>query len=822
MVRASDVSVGASGVSDLVARCLEIFDREGAAAVEVFLDQHPGEAPDVRQRLQRLSQLGFLSGSGPLAAPQEIPARLGSFRLIERLGAGGMGVVYLAEDETLGRQVALKVVRPDLLLFGNARARFRREIEAIARLKHPGILPVYSTGEEGGVPFFTMEYVDGCSLSDVLACLEKKRPVELSGALLASTVSERSPAARRVPSSGPPRGRFGSTWTEACFSVALAVAEAMEHAHERGVLHRDVKPSNVMITRDGRVLLLDFGLASNAEASRITSSGAQVGSLPYMAPEQVRGEEALIGVRSDVYSLGATLYELLTLRCPFLAPNAEVTRKNVLEGRPAPIRASNPQVPSDAETVCLTAMDKDPARRYASAAAFAEDLRNFLEHRPTRARRPGVVLRARRFAERNPATSVAATLGSLLAAGAVGFAMVQASKNHELRQANRDKDAALRETRTANEAMRTALARKEQINGILLRMLGAPDPWENTALNPVARDTKVVDVLEYARKEIEEDRELDLAVAADVSSLLGGTYSNLGMLEEAEPLLVRALDLNRRAHGEDSSEAIQTAWRLASLRFDQHRLGEARAILEEALGHAERVLPAGHGLLRDLQNDLALTFQVLGDLGRAEELYRRQLASSEGADESVLGQAMQVALVCHNLGTLLMDRGEWAEAGTLVERALALRRRHLPEGHARILASLNALGVLRNEEGRFAEALPIFQEVLEQVEQALGEHHERTLRTRISFCAALLGLERFEEAEEEARFVIGTEDEAPEAGNPVSITARLQLARSLAGRGEAEGARAACDEARELLAGPDDPRAAEVEALRESLRSSEE
>ena len=161
-------SLATSRVSDLVARCLELLESTGPEAVEALLAANREQAFDVRARLQQLSQLGLLAADGSAAQASALPERLGPFRLLEKLGAGGMGVVYLARDEVLGREVALKLVRPDLLLFGNARERFRREIEAIARLRHPAILPVYSAGEEGGVPFFVMEYVDGCSLSEVL------------------------------------------------------------------------------------------------------------------------------------------------------------------------------------------------------------------------------------------------------------------------------------------------------------------------------------------------------------------------------------------------------------------------------------------------------------------------------------------------------------------------------------------------------------------------------------------------------------------------------------------------------------------------------
>ncbi len=775
MANVPEQSAAASSAGDLVVQCLELLEREGPEAVEALLERHLSEAEEVRARLRKLSQLGFLLLQEP-ASKQELPERLGSFRLLERFGAGGMGVVFLAEDEILSRSVALKVVRPDLLLIGNARERFRREVEAVARLKHPGILPVYSAGEEGGVPFFTMEFVEGCTLSEVVSRLSRKRPAELSGTVLSAAIAALSPAVGE----GPAKARFGTTWTEACFQLALAIAEALQHAHERGVLHRDVKPSNVMVTRDGRVVLMDFGLASSSESSRITQSGSHVGSLPYMSPEQIRGDAEVIGEKSDVYSLGVTLYELLTLRCPYLAPNAEVTRKKILEGVPPPIRSLNPQVPWDAETVCLTAMDFEPNRRYATAAAFAADLANFLEHRPIRARRPGMVLRSRRFAERHPVASVAATLGFLILVGGAVFAAVQVSTNRELRAANHDKDTALSDAKTA-------LARKDEINEILGNMIGAPNPWQDDPINPVTRDTKVVEVLDQARDQLlETGRELDPTVEAEVGGLLGKTYVSLLLYDQAEPLLVRTRDLSRQLYGEASPEHVDALFHLAKLRYGQRRFDESVELLEEAL---LRCNPATDPLARDVLNDLALSHHALGNLERAEELHRRQLELCDPDDWPGL------ALACHNLGSLLSDQRAFEEASELLERSLDLRQRDLPPDHPRILSTKNELGFVRMKLRRFSDAFALFEELSTAFERTLGETHEHTLAVQANVAWALVELERFVEAEEQARAVISRESSVvQQPGHPVPLMARVHLVKSLAGQGKLLEAAAAADE----------------------------
>ncbi len=411
----------ADRVRELVALCLDRLERNDADAAEAVCREHPQHAAAIRQRLDLLERSGLLvrpEVSESSAVPDAMPEKLGDFRLLRKLGEGGMGVVYLALQESLQREVALKLVRPDQLWFAGARERFRREVDAIARLQHPGVVPIHAVGEEAGIPYFAMEKVSGATLADVLAALAGADASGLAGRDMARAI-----AARAEPADGPAGDAsaafvFDGTWAETCFRIVLQVAEALEHVHRRGVLHRDLKPSNVMVTRAGRAMVLDFGLASTTGASRLTRSGARLGSLPYLAPEQWSGNGDRIDARTDLYALGVTLYEMLTMRAPYADSSAEGLMRTIEIGRPDSVRALNRSVSWDAETVCLTAMEREPSRRYASAADFARDLANVLHHRPIEARRPGVALRARRWGQRHPALRVGIALGSLLLIGA--------------------------------------------------------------------------------------------------------------------------------------------------------------------------------------------------------------------------------------------------------------------------------------------------------------------------------------------------------------------------------------------------------------------
>jgi serine/threonine protein kinase/formylglycine-generating enzyme required for sulfatase activity len=341
-----------------------------------------------------------------------LPERLGEFRIVERLGRGGMGIVYRAVQTSLSREVALKKVRPEHLFFPGARERFRREVEAVARLRHPGIAPVYAVGEESGVPYFAMELVEGLTLAEVAQELRGRSPSSLRGEDLAALLASRSSSTETTESA-----RWSGPWPMVALSIAHEITLALDHAHRRGVRHRDIKPSNIMVTAAGRVLLMDFGLASTQGTSRLTASGANVGTTPYMPPERLRGDTVRDEIAGDVYGVGVTLYELLALRPPFLGKDAEATRRLVIDGAPLRPRALNRAIPWEAETVCLTAMERDPKRRYASAAALAEDLARASGQQPITARRASPVLRLRRWVQRRPAPASGLALGVFLLIG---------------------------------------------------------------------------------------------------------------------------------------------------------------------------------------------------------------------------------------------------------------------------------------------------------------------------------------------------------------------------------------------------------------------
>ncbi|MBN1422682.1 MAG: serine/threonine protein kinase [Planctomycetes bacterium] len=344
----------------------------------------------------------------PSASPADLPEEgPPGYRDVRLLRAGGMGIVYLAEDESLRRTVCLKVLPHWLRESPDALARFEREAEIIARLNHPAIVRIYSKGLWGGGPFFSMEYVRGESLD-------------------AAIQSRRSDAAFSGRRAG---------YVRRCLREILDVCEAIHRAHEAGVVHRDLKPSNLIYDGD-RLRVLDFGLALDQSATALTHASHRMGSLPYMSPEQIAGTP--VDRRSDIYSLGVTLYEMLTLKRPFEAESAQRLGHLILHQSPPPIRRYNPAIPGDAVAAIEMALEKERERRYATAQAFAEDLGRVLAEKPVRARRIGPITRSYRLLRRHRKVlgiSLALATALTLIGLGIGSLLRQARQQAEERRA---------------------------------------------------------------------------------------------------------------------------------------------------------------------------------------------------------------------------------------------------------------------------------------------------------------------------------------------------------------------------------------------------
>jgi serine/threonine protein kinase len=392
----------------LTEQFLEENRKGSAVTIDQFARKHPLFEGRIRALFPTLLMLESMrirtdtaedrhdaTHGGVPTAPQHAPRcpeSIGEFRILREIGRGGMGIVYQALQTSLDRTVALKVLSPALLHSPQQVQRFRREARAAARLHHANIVPVFGSGEEDGVHYYLMQYIAGEGVDEVLA-------------------SEDAALAPR-----PVRGN----WRQIA-RIGRQVASALAHAHAQGICHRDIKPANILLDESGVAWITDFGLAKAVEQEAMTAPGDAVGTLHYMAPEQIDGRG---DARSDLYSLGVTLYELLTWRPAFDQRHRARLVQQVLYENPVRPRHLNPGIPLDLETIVLKACEKDPRRRYQSAGEMAEDLKRYLDDHPVRARRVSSGGRVWRWSRRNATlTSLAATTALAMAVAVIAGAV---------------------------------------------------------------------------------------------------------------------------------------------------------------------------------------------------------------------------------------------------------------------------------------------------------------------------------------------------------------------------------------------------------------
>jgi len=410
-----------AGLDEIIAGFLEAEEVGRPISPEQVVAGHPEFADALRNFFADRDLLR--SAARPLAdavvARRPVLGRIryfGDYELLEEIARGGMGIVYKARQVSLNRVVAVKMILAGNLASEIDVHRFQIEAEAAARLQHPNIVAVHEVGRHEGQSYFSMDYVDGRNLSEII----REDPLPMRQA--AKYVAE--------------------------------IADAVHYAHQQGTLHRDLKPSNVMIDVDGRVRITDFGLALNFESdSNLTRTGQALGTPAYMPPEQAQGKRGLIGPTSDVYSLGAILYELLTGRPPFRGESPVETTRLVIDTEPLSPKMLNPAVPRDLETICLKCLQKEPHRRYATAQFLADDLRRFLEGKPILARPIGRIARLWRWCKRKP---LPAALSAALLLAVMAAVIVLAAANLLVGRALRDKTDALTQARTEQRAAEQA------------------------------------------------------------------------------------------------------------------------------------------------------------------------------------------------------------------------------------------------------------------------------------------------------------------------------------------------------------------------------
>ncbi len=392
---------------------------------------------------------------------ESAPRILGDFEIRREIGRGGMGTVFAAWQQSLQRTVAVKILNQAVSSSSTAVVRFQREAQAAAKLHHPHIVPIFAFGEDDGVYYYAMELVDGPGLNAVIAETRERHLADTASSDLAETLPLSRTPTGAVASNDPAVTRNGtgrSDTTDSAIAAAglpeiissdehfhrvaehmATVADALDYAHSHGVIHRDIKPHNLILNSDGKMLISDFGLARLAEQPGVTVTGELIGSPLYMSPEQVSGDLGSVNHRTDICSLGATMYEWLTLKPPYPGETREQVISKILTSEPLPLRVHNPRIPVDLETICLKAVERDPNRRYQTAGEMRDDLERYTASQPIQARRASLPTRLGKVIARHQFVSL--SVFALLIAVVLGWALITSRQEVKTQTAAAEQEA---------------------------------------------------------------------------------------------------------------------------------------------------------------------------------------------------------------------------------------------------------------------------------------------------------------------------------------------------------------------------------------------
>lgn len=728
--------------------------------------------------------------------------RVGPYRLTRHLGEGGMGVVYLGEraDGEFTQQVAVKLVRtpwpaPHLL------ERFRAEREILAGLEHPNIARLLDGGTTPlGQPYLVMEHVAGEPLHDYCA-----------------------------------HRRLG---TRQRLELFLGVCAAVAQAHRQLVVHRDLKPGNILVTEEGTPKLLDFGIAKLL-ADEGAGAGATVTALQgrlltpdYASPEQVRGEP--VTTASDVYSLGVLLYELLTGASPYrfetdtpgevervvcetppTRPSVAVVRAAQSAGVDAEQRAFartdiapsglRRELAGDLDTIVLTALRKEPERRYPSVERLAEDIRRYLDDLPITARPETWGYVAGKFVQRHRiGVAVAAGVAALVLAFGTGMAWLAVRLAEERSRAVAAEAAARDEAERANLEAESS----RQVTDFLVDLFQVSDPGQARGATVTARE-----ILDRGAERIESELAERPLLQARLLDTMGTVYIQLGLYDSAEPLLDRALTLRDRRLGESEELALSLEAR-AWIDFVRGRHAQAVPLLERVLRIRERLLGPMHPLVGESLNNLAAQHRELRHYARAATLYRRAISIFRSHAEP--GDA-RVAFPLSNLATVYHDQGRFAEAETLHLEALEIRRRELGEDHPEVAMSLNNVGWFYYLSGDAAQAETHYLQALALRRKVLGGEHPDTALTLNNLGLLYLDEGRLADAESHFRRALAVREKRLQSDHRNIADSLHGLGLVAARRGDAGHARPLLERAlaiRVEARGPDHP---ETAVTREAL-----
>lgn len=784
-------------------------------SIERYIDAHPQLESKIRElfpvlQMMENRQSGNASFDSELLDEEmhqlrELPPqrKLGEYRIIREIGRGGMGIVYQAEQESLGRHVALKLL-PDSAQFDERRSiRFQHEARASGMLHHSNIVPVFGVGRSDDVSYFVMQFIDGTNLEQVIREVRQSAGLDNSKAakpndtakaietclsntalgLLGHPESElpepnpepnpdKSPASRNsgsfasISSSSSTHSSRNEYYRNVA-RIGRQISDALDYAHTKKILHRDIKPSNLLIDQEGHVWVTDFGLAKLLDEADLTRTGETVGTLRYLPPEQFNGQS---DARSDVYSLGLTLYELLTLQPAFDGEDFAQLLKNVTASEPVPPRKKNAKIPRDLETIVMKAIAKQPESRYQSAGQLRDDLTLFLEGKPIQAKQASELDRLLKAVKRRPVVSSLVTL--LMVSWIIGTSLIiwkwqQASKALVVAQEESDS--------------------RKAINQFLYDLLNNANPYVEPN-----QDIKLRTVLDLAANSMDNEFVDQPLINAELRMLIGQIYLNLGLFDDAKSQLGAAHRTRLKILGRNHIETQESILLLAIAEHDSGNYHNALELLEQVRQWKSKNLVSESGRLSRISMVYAETLTSLGRYDEAQlilEDFVDVAMQNDDRVDYVEGQ-LGLAWLFHDQGQLERSQKAYDQLMKVLDQMVQIDETGIEvfgydmSHFYQYLEALRLSATLAYANGHYDEAVKNHRQAYQLTRDEHGPNHSATLNSAHNLAGTLIATLSIEEATTILADTVSRSEENLGADCPATLMYKNTYAMALLELGE--------------------------------------